>query len=619
MCRLSGLSESDVFFFQAEDGIRDRDVTGVQTCALPIYGWLRGRLLLRCRPDHDPAVRDRERRRDFLFDCPRSLRHAQLCALRRGRIADRAGDVRVRVPAHDQLQPALPRPGQLPGGSVAERGVVALRRGERRAHIPAGHRDVLPLRFRGSLQLGAVLHRAAQLLSGGYGRDRGPREPRCVLAVRALSRGPVRPHARVVRLGDATAGPDGPHWRGEREQRRGRHRVPGGPRALGARQLRLRSVAAGVHRAPRAAVRDVEVPHGLSNDEDRVCRRLEHGQPSKSVAARPARPGRHLGTGLRDAARGFGKLLPDAARGGCAGVHAAVFEQCRRRVTHDTVSAAERDSHSVRAAVGRSGGRAVGVAVALLTAGPPVRLSAQTGGVAVLPGSARAAGLGGAGAAIVGDAGSIFTNPAGLATVHHLAVEGEYESYPSGVTLSTGALALRVGRFTWGAGAAALGPSYTSADLLGVSSLVLRTGLMALGPAARYARETVGGARVDAWAGDAGLAIAVFDLMALGVSVQNVGGDFGPAAGGLHLPRRTRAGFTLNYIDPQGTLRLLTTLEGQWPAAGGGSAFLVLGLESGVVARGMGVLGRIGCVGHSAATTASPVTAGACVEPGRLP
>src|SRR5438067_4389742 len=25
------------FFFQAEDGIRDRNVTGVQTCALPIY------------------------------------------------------------------------------------------------------------------------------------------------------------------------------------------------------------------------------------------------------------------------------------------------------------------------------------------------------------------------------------------------------------------------------------------------------------------------------------------------------------------------------------------------------------------------------------------------------
>src|SRR5207249_7218563 len=27
----------DGFFFQAEDGIRDRNVTGVQTCALPIW------------------------------------------------------------------------------------------------------------------------------------------------------------------------------------------------------------------------------------------------------------------------------------------------------------------------------------------------------------------------------------------------------------------------------------------------------------------------------------------------------------------------------------------------------------------------------------------------------
>src|SRR2546430_8840067 len=27
---------SDIFFFQAEDGIRDLTVTGVQTCALPI-------------------------------------------------------------------------------------------------------------------------------------------------------------------------------------------------------------------------------------------------------------------------------------------------------------------------------------------------------------------------------------------------------------------------------------------------------------------------------------------------------------------------------------------------------------------------------------------------------
>src|SRR5215510_9316601 len=52
------------FFFQAEDGIRDGHVTGVQTCALPIFtagvsadgklvlareGWVRGGWLLKTR------------------------------------------------------------------------------------------------------------------------------------------------------------------------------------------------------------------------------------------------------------------------------------------------------------------------------------------------------------------------------------------------------------------------------------------------------------------------------------------------------------------------------------------------------------------------------------------
>src|SRR5699024_11612549 len=36
-----------IFFFQAEDGIRDRNVTGVQTCALPIY---RGQPILAAYP-----------------------------------------------------------------------------------------------------------------------------------------------------------------------------------------------------------------------------------------------------------------------------------------------------------------------------------------------------------------------------------------------------------------------------------------------------------------------------------------------------------------------------------------------------------------------------------------
>src|SRR5208337_5459159 len=37
------------FFFQAEDGIRDTSVTGVQTCALPIYGTPASSRCLRAR------------------------------------------------------------------------------------------------------------------------------------------------------------------------------------------------------------------------------------------------------------------------------------------------------------------------------------------------------------------------------------------------------------------------------------------------------------------------------------------------------------------------------------------------------------------------------------------
>src|SRR5690606_39515135 len=35
-----------IFFFQAEDGIRDFHVTGVQTCALPIFSDINGEILI---------------------------------------------------------------------------------------------------------------------------------------------------------------------------------------------------------------------------------------------------------------------------------------------------------------------------------------------------------------------------------------------------------------------------------------------------------------------------------------------------------------------------------------------------------------------------------------------
>src|SRR5260370_10707456 len=52
----SGEVEYRVFFFQAEDGIRDSSVTGVQTCALPISMRERGSTSERVAPgDHAPG------------------------------------------------------------------------------------------------------------------------------------------------------------------------------------------------------------------------------------------------------------------------------------------------------------------------------------------------------------------------------------------------------------------------------------------------------------------------------------------------------------------------------------------------------------------------------------
>ncbi len=287
--------------------------------------------------------------------------------------------------------------------------------------------------------------------------------------------------------------------------------------------------------------------------------------------------------------------------------------------------------------VGRFGGWAVAIAVAVLALEPPNRLTAQTEGsiLTALPGSTRAAALGGAGAALVGDAGAMFANPAGIATIRHLSIEGSYEPYLAGSAVSSAALALRVSRFTWGFGAQALdygseaeivpdpatggrrgmptGASFHPYEALATTSLVYRRGLAAFGVTAKYDRQQIGSAVSDAWAGDVGVAVAVFDIMAFGVSVQNLGGDLG---NGALLPRRTRAGLTLNYTDPQGTFRLLTTLEGQWTR--GQSAVLVQGVEGGIVTGGVGLVARLGYATRPAVTDASRVTFGGGIVLSRL-
>jgi hypothetical protein len=263
-------------------------------------------------------------------------------------------------------------------------------------------------------------------------------------------------------------------------------------------------------------------------------------------------------------------------------------------------------------------------------------LAAQAEGsvAASLPGSTRSAALGGAGVALIGDAGEVFANPAAIAAIHHLALEASVQPYLSGTTYSAAALALRAGHLAWSFGAQALdygseevivpdsasggrrgiptGASFSATDLIATTGAAYRRGLLAVGATVKYARMQIGAWSADTWAGDAGLAVAVFDIVALGVSVQNLGGDFGPGSGDARLPRRTRAGFTMNYVDPQGTYRLLTTIEGQWPATG--PAQLVTGVESGIVARGVGLVGRVGFATGSPTSAASRWSFGGGVE-----
>lgn len=229
-----------------------------------------------------------------------------------------------------------------------------------------------------------------------------------------------------------------------------------------------------------------------------------------------------------------------------------------------------------------------------------------------LPASVRAVGLGGAGAALVGDASVIFANPAGLATIRHMAVEASYASIPGGSALSLGAVALRLSRFDWGAGAQVLstpGPLNRD-DAVVASSLVYRHGLLAFGVTGKYAHGP--GTPADGmWAGDVGMALPVFDLFALGVAVQNIGGD----SAGI-LPRRVRAGFTMNYVDPEGAYRLLTTLEAQWRSSR--HAELVQGLEAGVVLGGIVLVGRVAYGTVALAPGVSKVSAGGGIELGRF-
>jgi hypothetical protein len=212
--------------------------------------------------------------------------------------------------------------------------------------------------------------------------------------------------------------------------------------------------------------------------------------------------------------------------------------------------------------------------------------------------------MAGAGVALVGDAGAVFSNPSGLATISYVSLEGAYRAAPGGAHLFSGALGWRIRQFDLGVGGRYfdfgddptqyIGPEApagsNSREVLGMGSLVYRYGLIAAGVSGRYVRRSVDSVHVRGFSGDVGLTVAFFDIMALAFAVQNLGNNWREDP--LSMPRLTRLGFTMNYVDPQETFRLLSTLEVQWPEGAG--ARWVVGAEGGIVFQGVGVIARAG-------------------------
>ena len=239
-----------------------------------------------------------------------------------------------------------------------------------------------------------------------------------------------------------------------------------------------------------------------------------------------------------------------------------------------------------------------------------------------MPATARAMALGGAYTAVVGDAGAVFVNPAGLAPIKRLAVSASYERYLLGSQLASAAIAVRVSKFTLGFGihvldfgsdsafvpdpafggdrGRATGATIGAYHALAVGALTYRHGLLSAGVSVKALREHVGyaadsAANLSAVGMDIGIAAAFFDIAALAFVVQNVGSDVrGGAFARAPLPRTRRLGLTLNIVDPQGTTRLLAITE--WVSPPGADDYWILGLEGGVVSGGVGLLGRVGLV-----------------------
>ncbi len=276
---------------------------------------------------------------------------------------------------------------------------------------------------------------------------------------------------------------------------------------------------------------------------------------------------------------------------------------------------------------GQGGRTALRLAAAALVALAPAPLAAQATGTTAgalldIPATARLLGLGGAYTAVLGDEGSVFANPAGLAPIRRLALGTSYQRYLFDAYLASGAAVLRLGDFHLGAGFQLLnfgqdtvyrpdpafggqrgiadptGAMVGAYDAVATGAIAYRSGMLSVGASVKYLKEHVSipdTALYDATgiAYDVGAAAALFDIAAVGVVVQNLGPDLTTSTGTpAPLPRTVRAGLSLNLVDPQGVPRLLFVAD--WVSPRGSGSYWNIGVEGGVVSAGVGLLGRFG-------------------------
>jgi hypothetical protein len=235
--------------------------------------------------------------------------------------------------------------------------------------------------------------------------------------------------------------------------------------------------------------------------------------------------------------------------------------------------------------------------VALLALGP-ARAAAQEVPVPLIlgfPSGVQAAGLAGAGVALPGYAGSLFVNPAGIATIRVLSVEAGFSRTPDRSTYAMAAAASRIGRFNVGFGARYLrfpAESPTFDNVSWVGAAVYRLGSIAFGMSGKYVSvEAREGPVTRSLTSGLAVQVAFFDIAALAISAQNIG-QFNLTGDGLHLPDAVHVGFSLNLLDTYSNGRLLATIERVWTEQDRGRT--VLGLEAGAAIGGVGLVARVG-------------------------